>query len=351
MENVKGILSARTNPGAKAGSVIEKIFADLRAPAKSVMEDQNFIDEIERLNIKIKPTEYILFPLPPNGRTDLFGNSDIDFSKKDFTIRSEKFNIPQTRHRVIVCGIRSDIFKRLGRPSVLKETKSYTTVRNIIGSLPKIRSEITREKVLSENWADRVKREISDLTSLNEINIVKGCKAVECPNEAKIEGNVRLSEFIEDSLGKITNHKTRKHMASDLARYYFCANFAEKEGRSPRIEDWPLGNLIPNHADIRKTGNRPSASSFSDRFKVQLWDKPGSTVTSHISKDGHYFIHPDKTQCRSLSVREAARIQTFPDSYQFCGGISKQFHQIGNAVPPYLAYQIAQIIKSYLEEK
>ena len=91
-------------------------------------------------------------------------------------------------------------------------------------------------------------------------------------------------------------------MASDLARYYFCADFAEKEGRSPRIEDWPLGNLIPNHADIRKTGNRPSASSFSDRFKVQLWDKPGSTVTSHISKDGHYFIHPDKTQCRSLSV-------------------------------------------------
>jgi DNA (cytosine-5)-methyltransferase 1 len=132
-------------------------------------------------------------------------------------------------------------------------------------------------------------------------------------------------------------------MASDLARYFFAAVFAEVAGRSPKASDFPE-DLAPDHDNW-------NSGKFADRFRVQLSGGPSTTVTSHISKDGHYFIHPDPLQCRALSVREAARLQTFPDNYFFKGNRTQQYIQVGNAVPPLLARWIGEALATILSAR
>jgi DNA (cytosine-5)-methyltransferase 1 len=137
-------------------------------------------------------------------------------------------------------------------------------------------------------------------------------------------------------------------MASDLARYLFSASYADSWGYSPGLDLFP-SKLLPNHINAQ-VERKSEAIPFKDRFRVQCKNETASTVVAHIAKDGHYYIHYDPSQCRSLTVREAARLQTFPDNYFFAGNRTEQYTQVGNAVPPLLAHKLAKIVRGLLNE-
>ena len=116
--------------------------------------------------------------------------------------------------------------------------------------------------------------------------------------------------------------------------------------RQLRAPEWLLAHpqglsdiATPSHANA-SSAIRP----FEDRFRVQLWDRPSTTVVSHIAKDGHDYVHPDPDQMRSMTVRDAARLHAFSDNYIFMRNRTHQYSQVGNAVPPLLVHQIAAIV-------
>jgi DNA (cytosine-5)-methyltransferase 1 len=137
-------------------------------------------------------------------------------------------------------------------------------------------------------------------------------------------------------------------MAADLWRYFFASCFAKVRKKSPRLTEFP-SRLFPEHKNAKNWDDEEGEDmAFLDRFRVQVNHRPSTTITAHIAKDGHYFIHPDPTQCRSLTVREAARLQTFPDNYLFLGPRTEQYQQVGNAVPPLLARELARVVYELL---
>ena len=135
----------------------------------------------------------------------------------------------------------------------------------------------------------------------------------------------------------VTQHISRPHNQRDLEIYKLAINLWNKENR--RLSYKEIDESLKTHKNEK---------SFLDRFKVVDANGYSHTVVAHIAKDGHYYIHPDEKQVRSISVREAARIQSFPDDFFFEGSRSAAFKQIGNAVPPLMAYKIAKKLKELI---
>lgn len=329
MENVKGMLSSTV----ESRLVFEMLMDDL----SSLGTSDGHLYELRAIRIQ-------------GGKASLQEASQ----SSDFIVRAEEFGVPQRRHRVVIVGIRSDLVGRAADAEIAV-SGTMRTVSDTIGTMPILRSGISRGRDDAAEW----RSEVADAAKLLA-DIYKGtsddplreafCSIAkrlrdEAPNRRAASHlpdgygttNDQLLRWLErPELLAVAQHETRRHMASDLGRYLFAAVFGELRGYSPKAADFPLA-LSPDHRNWH-------SGVFNDRFRVQLAHETSTTVTSHISKDGHYFIHPDPMQCRSLTVREAARLQTFPDDYLFLGNRTQQYVQVGNAVPPYLARQIAQLL-------
>ncbi|MDB3994997.1 DNA cytosine methyltransferase [Gammaproteobacteria bacterium] len=331
MENVPGILSSKVN----GQSMFPKILEDLEGLG------------------------YDLLSLNEGGQRDLFS------ATKDFKLKASDYGVPQDRERIIIIGVRKDL--NINKDIYLKKANEFNSVSSVISDLPLVRSglsKIDKKKAIDDVvlWKEQLRQKYWNSFEGIDGDIKKELKKfIKDIHDEKFqfdrgEGFLKSKNYgntnnfssdlkdwyIDNNLKGYLNHESRSHMDCDLRRYLFNSVFTKVRGRAPLLTDYP-DFLLPDHKN-KKSGNH------KDRFRTIAANKPSKTITSHISKDGHAFIHPDPLQCRSLTVREAARIQSFPDNYFFCGNRTQQYHQVGNAVPPYLAYQIAEVVHKILDE-
>lgn len=344
MENVKGLLSSKIDKRP----VFEQILDDLAAP------DQALYGIFGSRRRAGTPRQYRVYSLAVDGDSG-------DIKPHDYVVYTENFGVPQKRHRVILVGIRAGLVRPDG---ALLQEKNEVTVQSVLGELPRLRSRLSQEPDSAETWrkalqeglkqglldcADpEVAAAIRDAVRTSDCDLPVGGRYVPRDGTRKSRSRLCTDWYGDPLLEGFCNHESRLHIRADLYRYLFVCCFGLIKGASPRLSSFPKA-LLPRHTNVDEA-IKHVYGYFSDRFRVQLGDAPGATVTSHIAKDGHYFIHHDPSQCRTWTVREAARVQTFPDNYFFEGTRTEQYRQVGNAVPPLLAVQIAGVVARIIGE-
>jgi len=224
----------------------------------------------------------------------------IGYTLDDRLLNSWDFGVIQERQRLIIIGWRDDV--DFEYPD-FEKIENTNTSRDLFADLPRLKPG-----------------DASRYVNYNKV----------APPEYLISSGIR------NGLDFVTLHIARPHNERDRAIYGMAIDLAKKGVQI-------MNDMIPKEMRTQK-----NVRDFLDRFKV-VREKP-HTMIAHIAKDGHHFIHPDKKSLRSISVREAARIQSFPDNFFFEGVKENQnrtaaFKQIGNAVPPLMAHQIADTIR------
>ncbi|MBR5144528.1 MAG: DNA cytosine methyltransferase [Clostridia bacterium] len=227
------------------------------------------------------------------------------------------YGVPQIRKRVIIMGVRKDIDNKdvidlyndvlkthwnpEAEPESRKGLKKFISVKEAIGDLPPV--------------------EPGEDASTDTYNYP-------CDNAF-------LKRIGRAGIHPLMDHIARKHNALDRERFAVMIH-----------NRWTFGQLRKEMPQYE----HEHARVFDNSYVVQWWDLPSKTILAHIHKDGFQFIHPDGAQTRSFTVREAARIQSFPDDFEFAGSRGEKYKQIGNAVPPLFAEALAKSIKKNLGE-
>lgn len=227
------------------------------------------------------------------------------------------YGVPQIRKRVIIMGVRKDINK-------ISVEDLYNEVIKTHWS-----PDTSEDERLGKKKFVDVKQAIGDLPSVEP-----GCDAstddfyYPCNNDF-------LKRIGKKGIHPLRDHIARNHNALDRERFTVMIH-----------NHWTFGQLrreMPQY-------EHEHARLFDNSYVVQWWDLPSKTILAHIHKDGFQFIHPDEKQARSFTVREAARIQSFPDDFEFAGSRGEKYKQIGNAVPPLFAEALAKSVKINLDK-
>ena len=227
------------------------------------------------------------------------------------------YGVPQIRKRVIIMGVRKDI--------------NEISVEDLYNEVIKTHwnPDTSEDERLGKKKFVDVKQAIGDLPSVEP-----GCDAstddfyYPCNNDF-------LKRISKKGIHPLRDHIARNHNALDRERFTVMIH-----------NHWTFGQLrreMPQY-------EHEHARLFDNSYVVQWWDLPSKTILAHIHKDGFQFIHPDEKQSRSFTVREAARIQSFPDDFEFAGSRGEKYKQIGNAVPPLFAEALAKSVKINLDK-
>src|SRR5574344_578841 len=230
---------------------------------------------------------------------------------------SSNYGVPQVRKRIIIMGVRNDI-----------ENKDVSQLYEDVIKTHWNPETPTNERTNKKHFVD-VKDAIGDLPAL-EPGQDASCNAFDYPCN-----NEFLKRIGIKGVHPLLDHIARKNNDLDRERFRIM------------IENhWSFGQLRKEMPQYE----HEHARVFDNSYVVQWWNLPSKTILAHIHKDGFQFIHPDGKQARTFTVREAARIQSFPDDFEFAGSRGEKYKQIGNAVPPLFAEALAKSIRKNLDE-